>query len=317
MFLTNRFHARLRRTENLHCLRLKTLRRQWRFVVFVFHIPVQNVETRVDKKKRSQYEDDARDYLDKVSDRYIFDGPSGIYKQKASNNAENRNTIGHYKESPLWVNVQRDWLIVTISAFTLILLILTVIYTRRQWLETNRSANATEVAAHAAHDASVTAGQSLAASLENFRKDQRPYIGLSKTGVADAQIWTIPGDANGQVQIYWNIPLTNYGKSPSKDQWDTEEMKLAGEKWKNNSKNTERINPGAPLVPTGESTDSILSRPMSLAEAQKFLSMSDGVMIRTVIHYSDSSGVGYETGICFKHSPSGLPGYCREGNYIK
>ena len=90
----------------------------------------------MDKSKRSEYDKDAQSYLDKVSDRYIFDRTGGIYKQKSHDDAEKRctDTTGRFKRFPFWVNVKRDWVAFVLSGLTLILLAYTVRYTRRQWI---------------------------------------------------------------------------------------------------------------------------------------------------------------------------------------
>lgn len=106
-----------------------------------------------------KYEDDANDYLRSSEHRYVLNVASRMYQPKAfASEAEGRdNPAGTNRHKRFHVSVLHDWLAICLSALTLLLLFFTVRYTRKQWLENNRSANASEIAAHAAKSAAETA----------------------------------------------------------------------------------------------------------------------------------------------------------------
>lgn len=86
-----------------------------------------------------QHERDSDRYLQNIGDRYVFDGPSGIYKQQPTEATEEarRQPDPNQHGNPLWVNVRRDWLMIALSALTLILLGFTVHYAKKQWMAMN------------------------------------------------------------------------------------------------------------------------------------------------------------------------------------
>jgi hypothetical protein len=87
-----------------------------------------------------------------IFDAYVLDKSRGLYL-KATRERER-----HPQQDK---EVRRDWIAIAISALTLVLLFFTVRYTRKQWLETNRSANASETAGNAAASAAKTAQETL------------------------------------------------------------------------------------------------------------------------------------------------------------
>jgi hypothetical protein len=108
----------------------------------------------VDTEKRNEHEQAAYRYLEKVANSYILDASSGIYEPKpntADSSAEH-NSSGSNESRPFWVNVVRDWPVFLVSVGTLLLLIATVHYSRKQWAEANRSASANEKSAQDALD---------------------------------------------------------------------------------------------------------------------------------------------------------------------
>jgi len=117
----------------------------------------------MNNNSRSDNEETSKSYLDKVSDGYIFDGASGLYhpKPKRQDKNSSTDTTGRYKRVPFWVSVKTDWLVLSVSVGTLFLLVATVHYARKQWVEANRSASASEISAIAAKSAAETARDAL------------------------------------------------------------------------------------------------------------------------------------------------------------
>jgi hypothetical protein len=120
-------------------------------------------------------EDKIRLYLEQIGYEYSLNESSGLFEPPQSSakgqpptpaqETQQRIDLGRDCHTPFHVNVLRDWLAMAIpatqSALTLLLLVATVVYTRRQWLEANRSANASEIAANAAKSAAETANSTL------------------------------------------------------------------------------------------------------------------------------------------------------------
>ncbi len=109
----------------------------------------------MDSEKSRQHKDACERYLQKVADAYILSPPSVIHKPKAvaaGNDAE-ENPSGAHRNRPVCVGVIRDWPALLVSIGTLVLLVFTVLYARKQWLEANRSAVASEKTAEEAQTA--------------------------------------------------------------------------------------------------------------------------------------------------------------------
>src|SRR4051794_39144217 len=92
---------------------------------------------------------------------FILDERTGLYvlrRQKIGceqqdSPAERNEPIENCHPELLSVEVKRDWIPIVMSGLTLVFLVFTVVYARRQWLEANKAANASEVAANAAASA--------------------------------------------------------------------------------------------------------------------------------------------------------------------
>jgi hypothetical protein len=211
------------------------------------------------------------------------------------------------------------------------LVLITLYYARAAY----RQAVASETAAKAAGDAAEVAKQSLAetarsnkvqeglnektlqTSIDNFTQEQRPYLAETPKWTAQPFIRPTDGAKDGSVQIVWNWSMTNFGKTPASKVTFIEEMKLAGEKWVKNAKNTSLVSHGAAMPPTDEAFDTIFSRPMTQAEANRLLSMEEGVMVRIRIGYEDLlEKNAFDSGICYRHPAAGAVAYCKDGNYI-
>jgi hypothetical protein len=112
------------------------------------------------KPSPQSFEDKVRLYLERIGRNYSLNESSGLFespqsqanRQPPTPGQETRQLVdlGGDRHRPLHVNVLRDWLVMGIpailSALTLLLLVATFVYARRQWLEANRNANSSEVA---------------------------------------------------------------------------------------------------------------------------------------------------------------------------
>jgi hypothetical protein len=173
------------------------------------------------------FDDRARRYLEKFGDRYSLNQSSGLYQPYPEPSPEPprpnqthetpSQQVCRDRHHPLRVAVQRDWVPMIISALTLILLCFTVRYTFKQWLEANRSANASEIAAHAAQSAAVTANHTLnemkteaqntlSTNKQATNLDQRAWVGLSR-------LEAIPTDTGHVIKGF----AINSGKTPAND----------------------------------------------------------------------------------------------------
>jgi len=88
---------------------------------------------------------DAKQYLENVGERFMFDVASGIYKPKA-----------YYKEKKpsrlqeLWKNFREHWAAILINALTLAAVATYTHWAQKQWTASNRAAGAAESAAKTA-----------------------------------------------------------------------------------------------------------------------------------------------------------------------
>jgi hypothetical protein len=107
---------------------------------------IQDIESSLQRKPTNTEHSEATKYLQKIGDRYVYNGTSGLYEPKPSNSkGDNEHHPSQETKRPLFhVEVKRDWLILVLSFLTLLGLGFTVRYTRKQWLESNRSAGTSE-----------------------------------------------------------------------------------------------------------------------------------------------------------------------------
>jgi hypothetical protein len=205
--------------------------------------------------RRYRFDEKVRDYLERIGHHYFLNESSGLYEPHPRR-AQQRDSATDRHDAPLQVNVQRDrWAVgipAILSVLTLLLLIATVVYTRRQWLEANRGANASETAANAAQSAAVTANDTLkevrtgqgahdthtlaeaaktqagastisakaAESAANTAKatleaQSSPWLGIEKD---DADFIVSRGfQSDGSMDVTVTIRLHNYGSAPALD----------------------------------------------------------------------------------------------------
>lgn len=134
------------------------------------------------KKRGDNQQDSPERYLRQVDDTYVFDEASGLYKPIRRRKEKEITHQGQVEINPNLIQtetrVQRDWLDFflkalgfLISLFTLVLLIFTVCYARKQWKEAKRTADASICAAKAAASEAKTAR-------EAFVTQNRPWLSL-------------------------------------------------------------------------------------------------------------------------------------------
>jgi hypothetical protein len=164
-----------------------------------------------------EQDDKADKYLAKVSDRYFFDESSGLYIQKSSYGRRDAyNERGHVRQhAPFAVKIARDWVPIVISFLTLLLVIGTVYFTRKQWETMNttlceirkQTGYVHDTAAAAAQNASA-AQQSLEQARDQFRQDQQPVVWVSQQQNKSLTAVIIVGQPVGISPWY-----ENYGRS--------------------------------------------------------------------------------------------------------
>jgi hypothetical protein len=155
------------------------------------------------RHKREEYDRKAKQHLDAVADRYFFDESSGFYKPKASEAKSDghKKKPGDDKHLPLWAAIKTDWLVVTISGLTLLLLLATVILARRQWKAIDKQYPEIKKSADAAKKSADTARFSL-------ESVQRAFI-VSPQG-------TINSVGSGPTQIFtYKLQWKNVGYTPA------------------------------------------------------------------------------------------------------
>ena len=178
----------------------------------------------MERNTRDDHQHRSANYLRQIADTFALDPSSGIYKPNAVI-AELPKTedVASSKIRPVWVNVVRDWPTLLISLATLIFLIATVYYSRKQWKEAQRTAVASVQAAYAA----CVSAQVAAESLESSDKASIDTHNLSLGSVAQAAAVSRAESAQLAVLIQ-NIPnvssilgkgmpylIENFGKSPA------------------------------------------------------------------------------------------------------
>lgn len=150
---------------------------------------------------------------------------------------------------------------------------------------------------------------------EQFRKDQRPYVGQTSKSTEGPKWLERPNDPQ-MGQILWTWHMTNYGKTPANNISYSQEIKIGDKPFVLSFEEKGR-DIGAPL-PTGQDAlATVVSSPMQKAEFEKLLRMEESVSIRILISYGDSEGRQYNSGLCLKRTNAGSISYCKKGNYIE
>jgi hypothetical protein len=197
-----------------------------------------------------------------------------------------------------------------------------------------------QTAANAARDAVATAEQArkdakvaseaseknskdtLQATIDNFRKDERPYLAESRDGVTKPVIYANPFTP-GKVQIAWTWEVENFGKTPVRNFTMYQYMKLRDGEFipsygSHGQTNGKAHDSGGSQPPGVKSKDSIFSRPMTVQEANAILASNEGVSIRVRVVYQDLEGDTYETSLCHQvDGRGGMVANCKRYNYIR
>ncbi len=157
-----------------------------------------------------------------IDETHIFNSSSGLYEPKSyyRQRQVESETPGKFVDRPLFIRTHRDWLIILISIFgllisllTLYLLFRTVHWARKQWEAVDKQFPEIQESADAAKNAADSAVNSLQFSKASFRQDQRPYVALPFPGehVSAGKI----GMHEGRLRA--TLLIQNFGKSPAID----------------------------------------------------------------------------------------------------
>jgi hypothetical protein len=155
------------------------------------------------------------------------------------------------------------------------------------------------------------ATESARTNAQQFRLDQRPYIAQTSRSSEPPTFHVNPVDG----QIIWNWHMTNYGKTPANNVKFTQEIKLEGESFVPNY-NGVTTDVGPPMAPSGEVFSTVISKPITKAEFDRLMSVTDGITVRIKISYTGVDGTPYETGLCLSRTNFGSLTYCKDDNYI-
>jgi hypothetical protein len=165
------------------------------------------------------------------------------------------------------------------------------------------------------HQMAVLAANTLKTTKEQFQRDQRPYLAQTSKSSEPPQFIPRPDDQS-HGQILWNWHMTNYGKTPADHVTFTQEISLDGEPFAPSFRET-APNFGPPMAPTTDVCDSVISRPIERAEFERLVKVTDGIVIRIKIDYSDLEGTRYQTGLCLTRTNFGSLTYCKKDNYVR
>jgi hypothetical protein len=151
---------------------------------------------------------DTHDSANQPDPGFILDPRRGLYVPESESGADTgeHHKCGRSPKTPLHVSVGRDWVVVAISVLTLLGVAGTVYFTGAQWKETRRSATAAE-------NAVAKAQKAIDAARDNFRQDQRPYLGIDPVRRIEAPDRETNGPQKGHLRA--TINFVNFGKSPA------------------------------------------------------------------------------------------------------
>jgi hypothetical protein len=272
---------------------------------------------------RKTKQNDPTEYLNKVTDRYVFNPSSGLYEGKTelTEAQSKKNIAGANHKRRFFVDVKRDWLAVVMTAISLVLFGYTIHYARLQWTEMSKTTGEAKRSADEAHNAVAAATTANTQAKEAFIKDQRPYLAQTSKSTEPPQLFP-NSKMPGIVQIVWNWHITNYGKTPASDIVMSQEMSLGDKPYLpsyggDGKKGGKSHDIGAAQPPNGETFDTVISAPMKQEEAQKIFESENGVSFRVKISYRDLAGNSYESAICMRRTNAGSIAYCKHDNYIR
>ena len=209
-----------------------------------------------------------------------------------------------------------NWLDITKSGLEILGLVTLIVYTvfsGLQWAQMRRTNRLTKEALNAsdtslqqtlgkmqeqvdaANKAVDVSKKALNQDHDQFNMSQRPYLAQTSMRADAPQFYVNPAKSDGSGQLYWNLYITNYGKTPAINIASHQEMSLEGK----------------------PSFDTVLSAPMQRQEFDRIMAANQSVSIRVRIQYQDMNGSPYETSICLRRMNVGAITICKKDNYIK
>lgn len=161
---------------------------------------------------RNQGDNAPRTESRNVDDTYVLDCVTGLYEPRsyASQNQEGQPLPGTLQRRPLFIHANRDRIVIGISiialgisALTVVLLFETVYWARQQWVQAQRTADASICAANAAQAAVKQAH-------EQMHLDQRAWVVIDHPNCGDCNVInSLVNVSNLQGEV------TNTGKTPA------------------------------------------------------------------------------------------------------
>jgi hypothetical protein len=282
-------------------------------------------------KSAEDHKSNTDKYLRDTQAGYSINLQSGLYEPCSFGTQENQNKeiLQELSCDPRPKGSWADWGNVgvgvvgnVISVLTLIGLMLTALFSIKQWHEAHITANASVVSANAAQDATDSAKRGLAQSRDQFIQDQRPYVWVARD-LGTPKFFLASGHTQGQV--FWEWHFTNYGKSPAYHVILHNFIKIGDAEFVPSydglGKETTSIKKylkgsGAPLPPTDDQRTAVISPPTVTQEDFDRLSQTDqGITAKGVIDYTDAGGIPHQTGVCISKLKTGAILYCKDGNY--
>jgi hypothetical protein len=210
--------------------------------------------------------------------------------------------------------------------------IVVVYYTRAAYLQAQASIEATyatQQAAVAAVSSANTAATALGVSQQQFRQEQRPYLWATpdiaeKTQDRSKQLVITEGDSRF---IVWVVHIKNGGRSPAKDEVNTQSETHIVDK-DSFTRDVSEFIPQYPNVPGGivapETSATVITGHWPSISNEDFKRIESGERVIYVIgavKYRDIFSPTippYETRYCFVYNPTGMAfGACPQGNTIK
>lgn len=215
-----------------------------------------------------------------------------------------------------------------VALATAILVVVTALYThyaRQQAILMRAAVEATREATRVTQDA-------LALTREQFRIDQRPYVGtISRPqGVLTSNLPFFSPDNNGSIS--WNWYFSNLGKSPalnvrfshyveigaSIDEVATKKEQRLIFRRGRKPESSEVTGAGSAMLPGDKSWATANSlEGIELREFNRLRTADGGITLHGRITYSDLSGANYETTFCQGLLSNGAVMNCDEADAVK
>jgi hypothetical protein len=221
---------------------------------------------------------------------------------------------GEYERKTLFWHRATFWAVIGYSFLTMIIAaagVAAAIYAGLGVREARRAADAATAQA-------ATAGETLKATMDNFKQDQRPYVWLTND-LAHPLFVLKPENLSGIGQVVWDLHYTNYGKTPALGMRLAIYMKVGDRNFalsfgSDSNGNLE------PLPPTKSDFTTVISVPYINPDEWKTLAKTDkAITIAGAINYSDGLVGDYESDFCLTQLASGAVMYCQDmkGNQMR